>query len=98
MEPKAQENTYLQTLDPLRNDEGHHGQETVRVGESTRASLSMVNDEGNTKDEKQMKVMSEMRKHLIKMNREKMIERGKISANELAILGKYSRHCGGLCF
>ena len=38
----------------------------------------------------QNKVMSEMRRHLVKMNRDKMIERGTITAKELAILGKYS--------
>ena len=41
-------------------------------------------------ERQQNKVMSEMRKHLVQMNRDKMIERGNITAKELAILGKYS--------
>ena len=41
-------------------------------------------------ERQQNKVMSEMRRHLVQINRGKMIERGNITAKELAILGKYS--------
>ena len=41
-------------------------------------------------ERQQNKVMTEMRRHLVQMNRDKMIERGNITAKELAILGKYS--------
>lgn len=34
--------------------------------------------------------MSEMRQHLIRMNREKMIERGALTDKEAVLLGKYS--------
>lgn len=70
-------------------------QETVRVcqtrhdSENQRQNLSgtvMVRGENRV----QSKVMSEMRRHLVQMNREKMIEKGTITAKELAILGKYS--------
>ena len=38
----------------------------------------------------QNKMMTEMRQHLIRMNREKMIERGALTDKEAALLGKYS--------
>merc|ERR1719189_714424 len=38
--------------------------------------------------------MSEMRQHLVEMNRKKMLDRGLISERELAIIGKYSSLTG----
>ena len=40
------------------------------------------------------KVISEMRQHLIKMNREKMMERGGLTDKEAVLLGKYSSLTG----
>ena len=70
-------------------------QETVRVGENTRGIVAHGQDQlvigsDRVEDRQHSKVMSEMRKHLVQMNRDKMLERGNISARELAILGKYS--------
>ena len=38
----------------------------------------------------QSRMMSEMRQHLIRMNREKMIERGALTDKEAVLLGKVS--------
>ena len=71
-------------------------QETVRVSENARVSLDQRQDQQvmrtpvREEERQQNKVMSEMRRHLVQMNRDKMIERGNITAKELAILGKYS--------
>ena len=78
MEKRAEDNNYLDTLDPL----SRAARDTVRVSEGTVGR-------GDTRQQ-QNKVMSEMRRHLVQMNRDKMIERGTFTAKELAILGKYS--------
>ena len=42
----------------------------------------------------QSRMMSEMRQHLIRMNREKMIERGALTDKEAVLLGKVSMGFG----
>jgi len=81
----------LNTLDPLKRDVIPSEQETVRVGEDGYLrDVQEHNRAVRLEDRHHSKVMSEMRRHLVQMNRDKMIERGNISARELAILGKYS--------
>ena len=71
------DNNYLDTLDPLKRSE-------------SSCTQVIADNTGTGMRGQQNKVMSEMRRHLVKMNRDKMIERGTITAKELAILGKYS--------
>ena len=40
------------------------------------------------KEKVESRLMSEMRQHLVEMNRKKMLDRGLISERELAIIGK----------
>jgi len=46
------------------------------------------------KEKVESRLMSEMRQHLVEMNRKKMLDRGLISERELAIIGKYSSLTG----
>ena len=74
-------NYYHDTLDPIRRYRS--SAPTVRVTDKPRT------DDDVTKS-LQNKMMTEMRQHLIRMNREKMIERGALTDKEAALLGKYS--------
>ena len=56
--------------------------------------MQMNSSPVKVKEKVESRLMSEMRQHLVEMNRKKMLDRGLISERELAIIGQLTLNKG----